>query len=557
MRDFPFSPLRGFIFFIPRGSSRLVCIPSSPYNSRMRVIIIGLDGFEPSLAEQWMAEGRLPNLAALRGRGCFMPCASTRPPVTFPAWTTCVTGVNPGKHGIFDFTELDHAAQQVRFVNSTWRKAPALWNVLSDAGKRCCVLGVPGTYPPEDINGVMVAGFDSPVATGVDSSFVYPQSYYPKVKDWRFADFQESNIGPGWHAEALRRLHDKLGDKERIACALQQEEPWDFFMAVFGESDTVAHHFWLFHDPESPRHRAGFEDAIRVIYERLDKTVGKLVAGAGDDALVMVVSDHGFGGAGTGVVHLNNWLAQEGYLYFSGEAESLLKKLALNLLPTPLRGAAFRRFQDLATKAESKSRFGGIDWELSAAWSEELNYFPSIRVNLLGRDPLGQVKEEDYDAFVRELCDKLNAWDAVAHAWPRAELFDGPELERAPDIVIELALEKGYSHSCLRSRGGPPFRRISEAEYLGGKERGMNGNHRDPGVLYMSERTEAISASLQDIAPTALAFLGVAAPPMDGRPLIGKLDEGSGHSMNTPQQVYTPEEEAKVEARLRALGYFE
>jgi len=523
----------------------------------MRVVIIGLDGFEPALAERWMAEGRLPNLAALRKRGAFMPCASTRPPVTFPAWTTCVTGVNPGRHGIFDFSELDHRAQRVRFLNSTWRCAPAIWNILSDAGKRSCVLGVPGTYPPEPINGVMVSGFDSPVATGVDASFVHPQSYYPKVKDWRFADFQENNIGPGWHDDALYRMHAKINDKERIACELLREEPWDFFMVVFGESDTVAHHFWLFHDPDSPRHREGYSDAIGGIYERLDKSVGELAAIAGEDALILVVSDHGFGGAGTGVVHLNNWLAQEGYLHFTGESGSLLKKLALSLVPARMRGALFRRFQDLAAAAESKSRFGGIDWELSTAWSEELNYFPSIRVNLLGRDPLGQVKEEDYENFVRELCEKLNAWEHVAHAWPRAELFEGEEVHRAPDIIIELALENGYSHSCLRSRSGEPFRRIRPDEYLGGKERGMTGNHRDPGVLFISQPCTAASASLQDIAPTVLAALGVAAPPMDGKALIGNADKAASAGKREAQRAYTPEEEAKVEARLRALGYFE
>ena len=113
-----------------------------------RFLLIGLDGAEPSLCERWMDEGRLPALAALRARGSFMPCRSVDPPVTFPAWCTCVTGVNPGRHGIFDFTEHVRGEYAIRFLNSTHRRAPALWNILSEAGKRVCVLGVPGTYPP-------------------------------------------------------------------------------------------------------------------------------------------------------------------------------------------------------------------------------------------------------------------------------------------------------------------------------------------------------------------------------------------------------------------------
>lgn len=522
-----------------------------------RVLIIGLDGADPVLLGRWMEEGRLPHLAALRNQGGLLPCRSTNPPVTYPAWTTCVTGVNPGKHGIFDFTEQVPGSYRIRFVNGSRRAAPALWNVLSGAGKRVGVLGVPGTFPPEPVNGFMVSGFDSPVATGVDASCVYPKSLYPRVRDWRFADFQEGCIGPGWHEAALSALLAKLEDKERIALDLLREEPWDFFMVVFGESDTVSHHFWLFHDEHSPRHRPGPRFAIRQIYERLDQTVGALREAAGPEVFTLIVSDHGFGGAGTGVVHLNNWLEREGYLTFCKGGESSLKKLALRFAPVGMRGALFRRFQRLAESAESKSRFAGIDWTKTLAWSEELNYFPSIRVNLAGREPRGQVAPRDYDAFVGDLCRELERWPAVHRAWPRAALFQGECVERAPDIVLELALEEGYSHSCLRSRGGLPFRRLREDEYLGGKERGMNGNHRPLGVCLLSQPCEAAACTLQDIAPTVLSLLEVPAPPMDGRPLLGATRIAPAQSFIRPAYALSPEEERLVEERLRDLGYLE
>lgn len=528
-----------------------------------KFILIGLDGLEPSLAARWMDAGKLPHLASLRERGAFLPCASTRPPVTYPAWTTCVTGVNPGQHGIFDFTQVPPGKREIAFVNSTYRRAPAVWNVLSNAGKRCCVLGVPGTYPPEPINGVMLSGFDSPVATGVDASFVHPRERYDDLRDWCFAEFQESNIGPGWHAMALERLLAGIEKKERMALRLFDEEPWDFFMVVFGESDTVSHHFWMFHDPQSPRYRPGFETAIQQVYERLDQSVGEFLRRVGDDAVVGVVSDHGFGGAGTGVVHLNNWLAERGLLHYAGSGDSLLKRAALKLVPEHLRGALFRKFQHLATRAESRSRFGGIDWSRTQAWSEELNYFPSIRVNLAGRDPGGVVPAAEYDSFVRQLCRDLESWEAVAHAWPRTDLFTGPEVHRAPDIIIELALEQGYSHSCLRGRGGASFRRLRPEEYPGGKERGMNGNHRDPGVLFLSEPTAHTTASLLDVTPTILSVLGVPGPEMEGTTLLAASspsppsEETVGVRGTSGIVDYTPEQARLIEERMRALGYYE
>jgi predicted AlkP superfamily phosphohydrolase/phosphomutase len=523
-----------------------------------RFLLIGLDGAEPSLVESWMAERRLPRLALLRDSGSYLHLASTIPPATFPAWTTCVTGVNPGRHGIFDFTEMVPGEYALRFVNATARKSPALWNVLSQAGKRVAVIGVPATYPPEVVNGIMVSGFDSPVCTAVDRSFVYPESLYPEVRDWRFADFQETHIGPGWHQEALPKLLEGIAVKEGIAAKLLARDPWDFFMVVFGESDTVAHHFWLFHDPHSPRHQAGFEDAIRRVYERLDAAVGRLIETAGEGVTVGIVSDHGFGGAGTGVVHLNNWLAEQGYLRFTGGGGSLLKTLALNLVPERCRGSLFRRFRALAEHAEGASRFSDIDWERTRAWSEELNYFPSIRVNLKGRDPQGQVDPGEYDSLCTELCRRLETWDPVKKAWRRDEIYHGACVDRAPDIVLELGLEEGYSYSCLRGRGGPAFRRIGPDEHLGAKEHGMNGAHRPTGVLFLSERTVAGAACIEDVAPTVLAALGVAAPPMDGTSLFTSPGFPADTVPYSPFAApYSPQQERAVEERLRALGYLE
>ncbi len=524
-----------------------------------RFLVIGLDGAEPSLVERWMAAGRLPNLAGLRDRGAYLHLESTAPCATFPAWTTCVTGVNPGRHGLFDFTEMTPGAYAIRFTNSTFRKAPALWDVLSAAGKRVCVLGVPATYPPDKVNGVMVAGFDSPVATTIDRSFVHPPEIFGDVQGWRFADFQESNIGTGWHETALEKMLAKIADKTRIATNLLAREPWDFSMVVFSESDTVAHHFWLFHDENSPRHRTGPSHAIRTVYEALDTAVGKLVDAASSDVTVAVVSDHGFGGAGTGVVHLNNFLAEHGYLQFSGDGDSLMKRVALAATPERWRGTLFRRFRGLATRAESQSRFAGIDWTRTTAWSEELNYFPSVRVNLEGREPQGRVAPSDYDRFCDELCERLEAWEPIRKASRRNELYHGGYVDRSPDIVVELALEDGYSYSCLRSRGGPALRRIGPDECFGGKERGMTGNHRPTGVLFLSKSPQAGSASIEDVAPTVLAEIGVPGPDMDGTSLLDAYTEtGSpGQPPDKRTRAYSPEQEEEIESRLRDLGYLE
>jgi predicted AlkP superfamily phosphohydrolase/phosphomutase len=209
----------------------------------------------------------------------------------------------------------------------------------------------------------MVSGFDSPVTTAANGSFVFPRAFHGEIRRLvgrlPFADFQEVRTGPRWHDRALASLLDGVARRTTVAEALLRREPWDALMVVFGESDTVAHHFWRFHDPASPRHAPSrHAHAIRLVYRALDAAIGRLLAAAGD-ACVAVVSDHGSGGASDRVVHLNRYLAQ--HVLVSGRAA------------VPPRGRAWpgaarralvsgrpRASDPAAAGRRRRARFGGI-----------------------------------------------------------------------------------------------------------------------------------------------------------------------------------------------------
>jgi predicted AlkP superfamily phosphohydrolase/phosphomutase len=337
------------------------------------LLIIGLDGATWDVAEPLIAAGRMPNLAALRARGTWGPLASTTPPATFPSWSTFATGVNPGRHGIFDFTRRVFGTYDVTFINSTFRDAPSLWRRFSDAGKRVGVLGLPGTYPPERLNGCMISGFDTPVTTRADASFIDPPELISIVREeggFPFADFQEFRIDAEWYRMARERLLRGIETKTRLATRLLRSERWDCFLLLFGESDTVAHHFWKFHDPTSPRFEAAnaeTTDAVNTVYERLDAAVGELMQAAEPDH-TLVVSDHGFGGAGRKCLYLNRWLTEQGFQKrrqsAGGGLSSGLKRLALQMVPSGLQARAFRMNGGRwASRLESRSRFAGIEWK--------------------------------------------------------------------------------------------------------------------------------------------------------------------------------------------------
>lgn len=549
------------------------------------LLILGLDGASLDLAEPWMDEGVLPNLAALARRGTFGRLASTIPPATFPSWTSFMTGVNPGRHAIFDFSRRDPGTYTVRFVNSTYRKAATVWQHLSEGGRRVAVLGVPGTYPPEPVNGLLLSGFDTPVTTRADRSFAYPREFGREVErlgGFPFADFQEFDVGPGWHEDALARLLAGIEQKVRLAEHVIGRGPWDCLMLLFGESDTVAHHFWAFHDEKSPRRAAGHTrlgDPIRTVYAALDAAVGRIAAMAAPDR-ILIASDHGFGGAGDTAVYLNRWLEREGYLSWeAARAPGLAARAraaAVRFIPQRLQARCFRLGGGrLAGALESRVRFGGIDWRRTAAFSEELNYFPSIWLNVAGRDPLGRVPAGEYERVRGELKERLLAWrdpyggePVVCRAWCREEIYHGPHVEMAPDLVLQLNTPGGYSYVCLPSggAGGDPVAKLDGAALGGGKLRGMSGSHRPDGLFVVAGDGVAPGrfdrAHIADLAPTVLALCGAPVPAgLDGRclPCVASgagvvRDPGPRAPAEAP---YDESEERSLRTKLERLGYLE
>jgi hypothetical protein len=330
---------------------------------------------------------------------------------------------------------------------------------------------------------------------------------------------------------------------------------------VFSESDTVAHHYWRDHDAASPRHdpaaSAMRKGAVAAVYERLDAAIGALRDAFGSDAPCFVVSDHGQGGASRRVVHLNQRLAECGLLArrktraFDTTARRA-RDLALRVLPPRLAQQVFRRLRGSAARLESAARFGGMEWSRTAAFSEEVNTQPGVWINVAGREATGSVARADTERVRRDVIDALLDWKleggerVVARALPREEVHDGPFAARAPDVVLELGAERGYLHSLVATPWERPavaaLRTLADGELGGGRGRGMNGTHRRDGLWLATDARSERPASIAAVAQLALDVLGVAA--------------GDGGRPRAPLP-YSAEEEARVAARLRALGYLE
>ncbi len=570
-----------------------------------RVFIIGWDGATFDLIKPWVAAGKLPNIAAVLRDGAHGELRSTLPPMTFPAWSSFMTGKNPAKHGIYDFTRQRPGTYDLEFVNGGERKAPSFWKLLSDAGKRVISISVPCTYPPEPIRGIMLSGFDAAGLGGssakLDARGMYPPKLYDEldsaVGGHPIGSFPIAEINQGRPDLALRKILDVIGRKAATAKYLIQKYDWDCAMILFGESDGSGHHFWKYCDPASPLFTskpAGMEDAILRVYQELDRELGELRQLLPLDTTLLMMSDHGFGGVSNTVLYPNCWLREQGLLQFRGGASRWLSRLldatkhrAVANLPNKIQQLLSRYARTQIGGIEAKVRYGIIDWQHTQAFFEENPYYPSLRINLKGRQPKGIVEPgPEYEDLRTKLIEMLEDWRhpetgerIVIRAYRREDVYAGPCLEEAPDIITHWNTHENYTYAFRLSSKS---KRLSWLEQIDPEQpenmaffTGKSGSHRDHGIFLaegpgIRAGVTLRGAQIIDVAPTILHLLGVTVPSdMDGQVLEDMLDAEIAAPITTESELqnvavedsqdsaYTDEDSVVIAERLRALGYIE
>ncbi|MBZ0268549.1 alkaline phosphatase family protein [bacterium] len=540
--------------------------------ARRKVVIIGVDGADFAYYRRWIAKGLVPNFAKLVERGRIGILQSTYPPVTAPAWTSFMTGQQPGSHGIVGFAAPSTGEYARKVVNSGSYEAPTVWEVAGEQGSKCVVVNVPLTYPVRPVNGVLVSGMLTP--EGVD--FTWPKAFQPELRLLQ----PDYVIDIAWQPYRDRG-HDLVRDQKRITRAraelsakLMESKPWDFFMTVFTGTDRIQHclheHVMAIDDDEAVR-RDPLTAAVRDYFVTLDEHIGELMRIAGEDANVVVISDHGFGPLKRSV-HFNRWLADEGLLTLkapSSGANRRAWKRALNAVGVKRSTiAAVGRAIGMGAKIEQQVEkmnpyVGGVDWDRT-----KVHYFPTngFFVNLKGREMFGIVEPgEEYEAVVKDLMERLNAlknpFDGtklLPIVKRREELFAGPKLDQLPDVFVEF-LDQPFEG----------FMQDYDVPEVFMDSGWANGTHRRNGLYIgagpsLAGGDEVQDLEIFDVAPNILHMMGHAIPEhMDGRfradlfaegmgdgATYGSFDGGDGGRFGI-----TEDEEKDLEEKLRGLGY--
>ncbi len=440
-------------------------------SAHKRVLVIGLDGVPHSLLTELIERGVMPNLAEIAASGDLRPAESTQPTVSCAAWTSFVTGVNPGAHGVFGFVDREPGTYRQYITGTRYVQVPQIWRILGERGHRVIIMNVPVTSPPPEINGLLVGGFLAPKLEGA----THPPELAARLERLGY----RIDIDPWQARQSLDLLLEDLDAtlKGRVAGAndLLTTEPWSYAMVHIMGTDRINHFVWGKWADDDPDYAPRFVD----YYARVDAAVGEIAAAVGDDVELLLLSDHGF----TRTVHeinIDAWLRAHGYLSVPPSDEAKLTQVDENtrvFSMTPGR----------------------------------------IFVNLRGREPRGSVEPgAEYEALRNEIADGLmqltdpdTGGPVMGGVLTREELWHGAALGRAPDL---LAIPRdGYD---LKST-------LSGDELFTSSP--ITGMHTfgDAFWLIRGRQFAARTPRVEDGAPTVLSLLGEELPGhFDGRSMV-------------------------------------
>ena len=231
---------------------------------KRRVVVIGLDGVPYTYVRHLFAAGEMPNFQAIVAEGALVQMDTTIPNVSSVAWSSFMTGQNPGKHGIYGFVDRRPDSLKVFIPTSRDMRTETLWEILGNAGKRVFSMNVPVTYPPRQVNGIVVGCFLSPnaekAAPNADVAAALKRlNYCVDADPWRAHEDKDAFLGH------LDEVFEHRIDAMRY---FWRQEPWDFYMAHIMETDRLHHFFWQEMEEGHARYAPAFLDFYRRVSTR-------------------------------------------------------------------------------------------------------------------------------------------------------------------------------------------------------------------------------------------------------------------------------------------------
>ena len=547
--------------------------------SNDKVCVIGLDGGTFDVLDKWVEAGEMPHLAGLMQRGARANLMSTVPTLTVPAWTSMTTGVNPGRHGAYDFVKWPADGGPSRFVRSWDVTVPRFWDLAGDGGRRVGAFHVPVTYPVWPVNGFMMSGILTPRPS---PEMIYPHDLFrslPRAElRWHLLrDLRPDRLHIAW--QKVRQIQRAQRVLRRL---LNKYEP-ELFMYVSSEVDHMQHVLWGYCMRDESAADPRIRSVVRRFFRTVDDTIGLLRDHFGDGATYHVVSDHGFG-PWLEHPHFARHLVRQGFLKIrpdvfrrTGRVRRLVRKLSVLLkelglfeparrLLRTIEGAVGVRLREVTGRGSPLS--SAVDWQHTRAFVRSATE-SGVRLNVLGRERQGTVEPgRQYEEVLRQvtqLLEDLTDPETGERLMERVvrpeEIHHGPYMGDGPDLFVVFREDVGRVREA-------PHRPVSSTVDL------FTGHHRRAGVLVAAgpgiKAGPYQAADILDVAPMVLHSAGLAVPRyMEGQVLAPMFEPGylEDHPVRYSDAPLEPEkprsakpgaaegDDKDLRRRLRDLGY--
>lgn len=547
-----------------------------------KVIVIGLDGATFELIEPWVEKGKLPNFGLLMEGGAWGPLKSTLPPLTVPAWATMFTGKNPGKLGLFGMASRKKNDYFIGGPPVDWEDIYPIWEIAEKFALEASVINVPTTSVPDTgFSGPFIAGTGPMIGKSESGKLAQPE----ELNNWLQERNYRLHLRPSKASRKstegkrsyLKKLEELTDSRFEAAKKLINEQNWDLFIYSLFHTDLIQHIFWRDYLRDGK-----FKSAILNYYQLIDRKIGNLLGKAPQETNVIIVSDHGHTQLEK-ELDLNRFLVENGWMSMQSERKNRLTQRGIAELLAKLNlKKAYKKIRELPGIRKINSKLRGsvpldkvsskdVDWESTYAYSYCLG---GVYLNVSGREPKGIVEEgreyeeirENIISSLRELKDPETGELAVNQVFKREEVYSGPYLDEAPDILIDFSDKYQNSHSEPAPQHKQVFNEPSSF---------FTSTHTKDGIFVASgpeiksqgKLGKGEGLDIQDMTPLILHLLGASVPNnLDGKVPRGIFKEGSDAVSRQPEffeppskvrreKELTEEEDEEVKERLEDLGY--
>lgn len=446
-----------------------------------KVAMIGLDGMPWHILNKLFKWNVMPNLKEITKKSIRGTLKSTVPPVSAPAWTSIATGVNPGKHGIFGFTEFTEDFDDTRIVNSRDVKYLRVHEMVAVQGMRSVCINQILTYPIKNISGTYV------ITDWLSPQIKYSSKIAEYAKNYRGRTFELSQSNRNWGSE-----YSDVSSRVDTVNALLQKIDWNLFWVVYSEPDHLFHRHY---DAVLKK-----DKKLMKIFTKIDETF-KIAEDYAD--LLVIVSDHGFTKFNHGV-YVNTYLEKLGLV--KRTTRETVKDLSrhhqvnkqkseihlpeilykyFSIIPRSFELNLLKIYKRLVKKGIKAKLTSYVDPKSSKAFVHGFGIY---------------VKEK---SLIDEITLELRKTKFIGGVWKREELYSGRWTEDMPDIII---LPNFYDDYAFRGDVIAPKPVV---------RRDFSDHHPNGIVIIYKDNVKpswSNGIKVYDIAPTILDFLGLEIP---------------------------------------------